>query len=941
MKTLGTDNLVARLLSRLASVVYRHPRWFIWPQAALFFVCVFVTVRFLQFDADRDNLVGANKKYHQTYMAYKKEFPLEDDIVVVVESGDSEKNRQFIERLGSKLDGQTVEWRFDITNAQGRLVEVTLTTNLFVDVMYRQDLRMLGRKALQFVPESDLAELARTLKDYKPFIKQFTRATNLVLFVDLVNTQFRRAGRTQSAETDSLIKALPVLERIFKQAEDSLRRPGVPPSPGVGALFGAEDEGDQYISFLRGRIYLLSAHAPRGDLNNEAVERMRRLVEQTRSEVPGVNAGLTGSPVLEHDEMAQSQKDGIIASIVSLMMTALIFIYGYRETGRPVKATICLVVGLGYTLAFATLTVGHLNILTITFLPMLIGLAIDYGVHLVTRYEEELRHGRTEEEALNKAMICTGQGIFTGSFTTAGGFLAMSFTSFKGIQEMGIICGGGLLVCLIPMMTALPALLLRGRQNVLDHQLADQLDARARIERVWLQRPVLVTVVVVAVTAVAVMQWRNVYFDYNLLNMQSKGLPAVEYEHKLINSTPQSVLFGVVIADSLDEAVALKKKLKTLPVVSEVESIADYLQADQTAKLGVIHGVKEELADVVCAEPDEKPANLQELSRSLYSLYGYLGAALAEIKDQEPELREQLLSLRKSIENLRREMFRSPAEDADLRATKLGAFQRALFNDVRDTFDNMRNQDDRNPLQASDLPPALRDRFVGIHGTYLLQVYPRDDLWQRQNQETFINELRNALDPKDTGKPVFTGTPIQLYEYTNLLVRSYVEAAWYSLGAIVLLVFIHFRNVSSVFLALLPVGVGCVWLGGIMGYFDIPLNPANIMTLPLVIGIGVTNGIHILNRFAEENQPGILAKSTGKAVLVSGLTTIAGFGSLILAKHQGIRSLGFVMAIGVAACMFSALTFLPSLLNLIKTRGQKNQPSVENAQSTLGREEPR
>jgi predicted RND superfamily exporter protein len=127
-----------------------------------------------------------------------------------------------------------------------------------------------------------------------------------------------------------------------------------------------------------------------------------------------------------------------------------------------------------------------------------------------------------------------------------------------------------------------------------------------------------------------------------------------------------------------------------------------------------------------------------------------------------------------------------------------------------------------------------------------------------------------------------------------------------------------------------------------MGLFGIPFNPANIMTLPLVIGIGVTNGIHILNRFVEENNPGILSKSTGKAVFVSGLTTISGFGSLILAKHQGIRSLGEVMAMGVALCMIAALTFLPAVLNLWCRWGTKTkQPSGDNARSTLGREEPR
>jgi hypothetical protein len=127
-----------------------------------------------------------------------------------------------------------------------------------------------------------------------------------------------------------------------------------------------------------------------------------------------------------------------------------------------------------------------------------------------------------------------------------------------------------------------------------------------------------------------------------------------------------------------------------------------------------------------------------------------------------------------------------------------------------------------------------------------------------------------------------------------------------------------------------------------MGMRNVPFNPANIMTLPLVIGIGVTNGIHILNRFAEEQSPAILARSTGKAVLVSGLTTIAGFGSLMLARHQGIASLGQVMALGTTTCMVAGLTFLPALLNLLIRWGAVDKkPSVDNAPSTLGREEPR
>jgi uncharacterized membrane protein YdfJ with MMPL/SSD domain len=167
---------------------------------------------------------------------------------------------------------------------------------------------------------------------------------------------------------------------------------------------------------------------------------------------------------------------------------SLIFIYAYRETGRPLKAVVCLVVGLGYSMGFATLAVGHLNILTVNIAPILIGLAIDFGIHFITRYEEEIRRRRAAREAVEKALVFTGQGIVTGALTTAAAFLAMGLTHFKGIREMGIISGGGLALCLFPMMTMLPAILLRGRQNAMDGAAGLPAEGRARLESFWLER---------------------------------------------------------------------------------------------------------------------------------------------------------------------------------------------------------------------------------------------------------------------------------------------------------------------------------------------------------------------------------------------------------------------------------------------------------------------
>jgi predicted RND superfamily exporter protein len=532
---------------------------------------------------------------------------------------------------------------------------------------------------------------------------------------------------------------------------------------------------------------------------------------------------------------------------------------------------------------------------------------------------------------MKKAMIYTGQGIFTGAMTTAGAFLAMALTNFKGIQEMGIICGGGMVVCFIPMMTLLPVLLFRGRQNVIDHQLPQKPDIRSRIENLWLHRPITVTAVTVILCALSLTQFRKIYFDYDLLHMQSRALPAVVFEEKLVSSGSNSVIFGVVLATNAEQAIQLEKRIRQLPAVADVRSMAPRVTGDQSKQLELIGEIKKEISPICFKLPDPAPVRLSDLSITLYGTYGLMGQIADHVDSTNVDLINQILGLRNSIGELRIEMLKG---DREANSEKLGIFQRALFTDVHDTFENLRGQDNGSPLRAADLPPALHNRYIGVTGKFLLEILPKNDIWQRGYQEEYVKELRD-VDPN------VTGTPVQLYEYTTLLKDSYQQAARYALVAIIIMVFAHFRTVSSVILALLPVAIGSIWLGGMMGYFNIPFNPANIMTLPLVIGIGVTNGIHILNRFAEEKNPGILSKSTGKAVFVSGLTAIAGFGSLMLAKHQGIQTLGYVMSLGVATCMIAALTFLPALLNYLhSSRDPKTkQPSGDNARSTLGREE--
>ncbi len=921
-----------RLLQILAEWIINRPKTLVLPQALLCIAGILYTVFNLEFSSDRNDLVGSGKKYHEIFLKFRAEFPQEDDMVALVESGNLEKNRQFVERLGSRLQGDPKH---------------------FTNVFWKGDLKSMGPKSLLFLDLETLRSFRDSIQTYLPVLQFFSETRSLNDLFKRVNRQFATSGETQSrdtvtentdnaplfsdsepnssAETNNLISSLPSLHTIIRLANNALTRPGKPTAPPLSAFFPDEsmdsgagsDEG--YITYDQGHLFLLTCQAASPEVISSAVERLRMWVKITEQELPGLNVGITGEPILEYEEMSQSQQDTASASVLALCLVMTIFVFGYHETRRPIKTTVCLLVGLVFTMAFTTLTVGRLNILTITFAPILIGLSIDFGVHLVSRYEEELTKGKSPENAIKIALTNTGQGIVTGAITTSLAFFSMTFTDFRGIQEMGIITGGGMILSLIPMISILPAWLLHGvRRSQIPADLPvgnpeKRTPIRQRIEQKWLARPGITVGIIITLTLVAIPFGKSVQFDYNLLNMQSDDLPAVEWEHRLINSASKSVLFAAVMTDSLEEARDLEKKVLALESVSTVDSMTSVLSGSDEEisentkqKLLVAQEIQKSLNDLTFAEPSEDRVSIQELSRTLWSFQGYLGSASERVKTAEvPYLKQMLSSMKDSVIELRKQLFEKRTGISS--SERITAFQNRFLNEIRDTFHAIKSQDLRSPMNESDLPPFLRSRFIGQTGKSLIYIYPSKNIWERENQEEFIQQLRSIA-------PEVTGTPVQLYEYTSLLKNSYEKAAFYALIVITIIAYIRFRSVLYTILSLTPVGIGFIWMLGCMGWFGVPFNPANIMTLPLVVGIGVTNAIHILGRFQEDQTPALFCGSAGKAVLVSGLTTVAGFGSLILAEHRGISSLGAMMSLGTLACMLVALIALPALLATLRPK---------------------
>ena len=242
---------------------------------------------------------------------------------------------------------------------------------------------------------------------------------------------------------------------------------------------------------------------------------------------------------------------------------------------------------------------------------------------------------------------------------------------------------------------------------------------------------------------------------------------------------------------------------------------------------------------------------------------------------------------------------------------KLELFSQELFVDYRELMQELKQNANPQFVEISGLPKSLRERYISDQGKYLITVYPSVDIWNLEKRQLYVKDLK-SVDPN------VTGSAVHMFNSTRLMTEGYINGGIYAMTAIVIYVFVVFRNLRTVLFFLLPVFVGSIWTLGIMDIFDLKLNMANLVILPLILGIGVVNGIHITHRYREEDDKTkvVLGKSTGQAVVLSSLTTIIGFGSMMVADHYGVFSLGLVLSLGVLCCLIASVTFLPALLKL-------------------------
>jgi hypothetical protein len=345
-------------------------------------------------------------------------------------------------------------------------------------------------------------------------------------------------------------------------------------------------------------------------------------------------------------------------------------------------------------------------------------------------------------------------------------------------------------------------------------------------------------------------------------------------------------------------------RLEALPSVNRVQSIFSFLPKDPARKMGAIQALGTPLAKLPASFGRLEPVDLEGLGVTLERIRFKLGDKERFPSASDAELEEG----RRLLDALRARL--KSGEPAELRQS-LAAYQTALFADFEKKITILRKNLRSRPMTVADLPRELTGRFIGNEGTYLLRVFPQGNSWGREAVKTFVQEVRSV-------DQAALGDPITAWEHGQSMEKGYLLGGLYAGIAMLAVVLWSFGSVGHLMLALVPLVVGSAWTLGLMGLFSINFNLANLILLPLIVGYGIINGLQIVKRYQRDGGKGaIIANSTGRAVFLTTATSMAGFGSLMVASHRGIFSLGSLLAVGVGSVLLASLTVLPALLRAL------------------------
>lgn len=889
-------------LQRYLRFTLRHRKYVLGFSLLSVLLALAVTVSRLEFSTDRTQLLDPDHPVQLGYQTFRKQFGANTDLVVLV-SGNPEEVKATVDQLGEALTEDKAN---------------------FKDVLYRLELPEVARHSLYYLSSEDLRWLeaqANAVERWLP--PPGARLPQLLEALDGLS----------DAEALALLKPMtPVLasglegmlSSLDTRGEGEYKSPLPVFVPEVKRLAGGAFKPGQTVFYNNvggERVCMVIARPvdTSGSFSSDVrtIARLREIVARVSLSHPEVNCLVSGEPVINTDEMVGARDDSVKCSLAALVLVSGLLAAAFFDLLRPLFAVISLLVGLSWSFAFAALSVGTLNLLTVHFATILVGLCMTFAIQLLSHYQD-LRHkgggDLNPHAALEQAVAETGPQTGIGAVTTAVAFLSLQFTNFRAAGELGLITGVGVLLTFVAIWTLLPIFLDMSEEGRQAHPL--NMPGFAALGRTLAANSGWALVISLVITLYSLTWINRVPFNYNLLSLQARDNDAVRVEH-LLQSLGYSSLYAVATAPNVSAAEALAKKLESLPSVSHVESVANLLPRDVEHK-------KQAVREILEASRRASSTQLPTLDDFLRSGEPYrsarqLLALRANLQRSAPRLHRLMASLPKGPQRdrltrafARLEKLLASGSPGPLEAG-LRVYEKRMYEELEQYREFLLTQEPDPPNVLDALPPALRTRSISAEGNFSLRIFPKANTWEREPLQQFVTQLRSA-------DPTVTGTPLLIYYYLEELRLAYSAAGRNALLVIAVLLLLHYRSLVPMGLALFPKLLGVIWMVGLMGVCGQSFNAANFLALPITLGIGLVFGVNILSECRVNGVASLYGSATGGGVLLSGMVATLGFAAFMLAKHVGVASFGFVMAAGVGANMLTSLITLPALLDYWQKR---------------------
>lgn len=743
------------------------------------------------------------------------------------------------------------------------------------------------QEALLYLDKNDLEDLAKKLTDSQPFIGHLALNYNLDGLLGIVSQALNEHEENLPMDLNPMLVAI---DTTIKNQSS-----GHPAYLSWQNLLAANKlNTDSQRSIVVAK--------PKVDFNqmlpSEASQSGAREVSHAvMTEFPSVSVRITGETALEHEELESVSQGATLSGIISFVLVCIVQLIGVRSVRLLVITYIVLTMGLILTAGFAAITVGHLNVISIAFASLYIGLGVDYAVHICLYYRERKARGYSNTEAIRLSMKGVGSSLFLCALTTALGFLAFIPTDYSGVSELGIISGGGIFIGLLISLTALPALFCVLPVN--NPKPIHSTFAPPFVVTFPFHYAKSIKIVSVLLGIACCLILTRLTFDSNPINLRDPLSESVSTINELLKSKTDSPFALTSLADNLEDANKLAEKMEKLPSVHDAITLSSFVAKDQDEKLAIIDDLNLMLGNQLnnftgqlTDNGNQKAALLkfnEELSKAIANRTVY--AQLTNLQQLQADVNS----------------FITFAEKSNNPADTYASLEKNLLGLLPFTMNRLRTSLTAKAYTVDDIPAYISSHWRSSNGLYKILVNPEKDQNIPDNQKEFVAQAQ-SVDRSVAGLPV-----------TNIaggeaVVRAFIEAFGGAFAAILIVLLLIYRNIAHTMLVIMPLILAALLTGATNVLLNNAFNFANIIALPLLLGMGIDSSILIMHRlhFNVHENESLLQSSTTRGIIFASITTLCSFSSLAFTAHRGMASMGLLLTIGLFFTVVCSLVVLPA-----------------------------